>query len=99
MIVERITGFFKVGKLEEATALVAAELKRNKPPHGCRIYTPDIGVPHDRACTEWEFTDMNEREQFWRNWLAQPEAQAFFEKYQPLLESGELHEIWTLISG
>lgn len=97
MIVERITGFFKVGKLEEAVALVAAEIKRSQPPRGYRVYTPDIGVPQDRACTEFEFEDMNEREQFWRNWLAQPEAQTFFEKYQPLLEPGEVHEIWTLV--
>lgn len=99
MIVERITGFFKVGKMEEGVALILAELKRYKPPHGFRLYTPDIGIPHDRACTELEFEDVNEREQFWRNWLTQSEAGIFFDKYQPLLESGEFHEIWNVVSG
>ena len=96
MIVQRITSHFQPGKAPEALQLFLAEVERYGTPHSYRAYRPypDTG---DKLCGEYEFETMSELEQFWKDWQATPEAQAFSEKWNPLLAGEDTYEMWETV--
>lgn len=95
MIVQRITVRYKVEKVQEAIALLGKERDRATFPHAVRMYIPHPD-PSDITVAEYEFENSDELEQFWGDWEAQPEAQAFLQKYSPLMESDMIIEIFDL---
>ena len=95
MIVNRRTFQVKGGCWEEAVALMVAETKRVRLPHARRIYSSNIG-PFDRLVFEAEFENLADYEEFWAEWSASPEGDAFVEKWETLVKSGGMNEIWTL---
>ncbi len=97
MIVNRLTIPVKVGKTQEVLALLAADNKRFKPPHAYRVYMSNIGTS-DTVCIEWEFESLIEYEPWRENWLPTPEAQAFMQKSNELVEHGGIREIWNLVA-
>lgn len=96
MLIERITGYYKPGKEEEGLAFLVEELNRAFRPLHYRTLIPQLGTIY-RYTTDLEFPNLSERDQFWTTWGASPEARAFLEKWYPLIETGEMHEIWELI--
>lgn len=96
MIAHRITVRYQAGKLPEAIALLQAERERAKFPHAVRMYIAKSEVS-DMSIGEYEFENIAEMEQFWSNWEAQPEAQAFLQQYKQLTEPGTIGEIFDLI--
>ena len=96
MIVQRNTVRLQLGKLQEANALVKAELERVRFPNAARVYAPKFGVA-DMHIGEYEFANLAELEQFWTNWNAQPEAQAFLQKYSELIQPGMVSEVFDLV--
>ena len=94
MIVQRITVQYKPGKLQEAIALLKAERDRVTAPHAIRMYIPQSGA--ELGIAEYEFENSEEMEKFWVNWAAQPEAQAFLEKYNALTEGEMVTEYFNL---
>ncbi len=97
MIVNRVTIPVKVGKMQEFLALLAADNQRFKPPHAYRVYTSNIGAS-DMVCIEWEFESLSEYEPWRENWLPMPDAQAFMQKSNELVEHGGIREIWNLVA-
>lgn len=95
MIVHRMTFHIKPGHLEEACALVLAEIKRVNWHRPIRLYTSKMGRFNTLA-TENDFANLAEYEQYWQDWLAQPEAHAFIEKWDPLQEAAGVQELWDL---
>jgi hypothetical protein len=100
MIVQRNTVRYKVGKVQEANALLIAERarlleeKRNLP-QAYRYYSP-LDSDVDVSIGEYEFETSEEMDKFWNNWNAQPEAQAFLEKYNALTEGEMVTEYFNL---
>lgn len=95
MIVHRMTFYIKPGHMEEACALVLAEIKRVNWHRPIRLYTSKMGRFNTLA-TENDFANLAEYEQYWNDWFATPTARAFLEKWDPLLEPGGTQELWDL---
>ena len=96
MLVQRITVPYKSGKLQDAIALLGKERDRvvalqgkehsyAKALHAVRMYSLQSDSP-DRTVSEYEFENREVMDQFWATWQAEPEAQAFLEKYSPLID-------------
>jgi hypothetical protein len=94
MIVNRRTNIVKTGRLEEAAALAKAE--RERLDGQWRIYVSNIG-PYDTIAHEFWFESLQEYETSWSEWFATPEADAFLEKWNDLIEPGGANEIWNLV--
>ena len=94
MIVHRQTNIVKIGRMEEVIALVKAERERQN--GTWRIYVSDIG-PRDTIAFEFEFENLQDYEKGWSEWLATPEAGAFMDKWDDLVEPGGADEIWNMV--
>jgi hypothetical protein len=100
MIVQRNTVRYKVGKVQEANALLTAERARlleekRDLPRASRYYSP-LARDADVSIGEYEFENNEEMEKFWSNWNVQPEAQAFLQKYNQLTEGEMVTEYFNL---
>jgi hypothetical protein len=94
MIVQRLTFLIKGGRRGEVMQLAAAEREQTGGTH--RIYLSYLGR-YDTIAMEFEFEGLAEMEAFWDRWFATPEADAFLEKWNDLLEAERTNEIWTLV--
>ena len=94
MVVERYVVNVKPGCQQELAALAREEGDRY-PAVRIRVYTPVFG-PLDTVATEWEFENVAAREAFWEGWWAQPETQAYMEKWNELVAGGGTDELWAL---
>ena len=95
MIVNRRTFNVKPGQMDEIMALVRAETERIGMPPITRAYRPYIG-PFDLLAVEWEFESLAQCDEFWTEWFAAPEADAFMSKFNELIAGGGTNEIWQL---
>lgn len=95
MIVHRMTFHIKPGHAQEALALLVAESKRVNWPRPQRLYGSKVGRSNTLSA-ETEFANLAEYDQYWTDWLAQPEAHAFLEKWLLLEEHGGTQELWDL---
>jgi hypothetical protein len=95
MIVQRITVHCKPGKVNEAIALVKAEIATSNFPHAVRMYTPQVDTSNS-TINEYEFENVAELEQFWAKWETRPETSIFHEKYGLLIELPMVVEIFDL---
>ena len=68
MIVHRMTFYIKPGHIEEACALVLAEIKRVNWHRPIRLYTSKTGRFNTLA-TENDFANLAEYEQYWNDWF------------------------------
>ena len=94
MIVNRRTFVAKRGRLEEAVALVLAEMERtNTTP---RVYVSETGL-FETIAVEWELEGLAEYEKGWAEYFASPEAAPFLEKWAEITETGGTNEIWRLV--
>jgi hypothetical protein len=84
----------KAGRAREVAELARAERERIGSTH--RIYRDNVG-PHNAIAFEFEFKDWEEKERFWAEWAATPEADAFLEKWWDLVEAEGTDEVWTLV--
>ena len=96
MIVNRRTFVAKKGCLEEAAALMRAEVERTALPNTQRICIPVV-APFDLLVYEAEYENLEEYERLWTEWGASPEAAVFMEKWNALTEIGGTNEIWELV--
>ncbi len=96
MIANRRTFIIKRGRIEEAAALIKAEVARVDIPNAQRIYTPMI-APFGVLVYEAEYENLEEYEKSWTEWGASPEAAAFLEEWNVLTETGGTNEIWELV--
>ena len=96
MIVNRWVWTVKRGCQNDFVELLKAEAERCAR-HAVRIYVPSIGPCRALIALEYEYEDLQDYEEFWAEWLADPEAAQFMRK------AGELHteqvhqEIWSLV--
>ncbi|CAN5866202.1 hypothetical protein BH10CHL1_BH10CHL1_03970 [soil metagenome] len=95
MIVQRITAYYKPGKVSEGIALIKAEITNSHFPHTTRIYTPQLN-PSNMSIGEFEFESVAEMEQYWSHWETRPETAVFHEKYRLLIEPDMVSEIFDL---
>ena len=96
MIVHRVTVQCQLNMAAEAMTLLQEEITRAGFPHGVRLYRPR-GIS-DVTVSEFEFKNHDEMDRFWADWEARPETQAFWQKYQLLIQAGMVHEIFDLVS-
>ena len=95
VLVDRWTYIAKRGHINEAVALVKTESERYTKPRTYRVLRPNTGSM-DTFVMEIEFESMEDRQRFWSEWGATPEAAAFLEKWHNLTETGVNREIWSL---
>lgn len=95
MIVHRMTFHIKPGHRDEALALLVAESQRVNWHRPQRLYESKVGRSNTLSA-ETEFANLAEYDQYWTDWVAQPAAHAFLEKWILLEEHGGVQELWDL---
>jgi hypothetical protein len=97
MIVERYEFPVKPGRTtsHRSRELLIEAVKNSGAPHAVRVYTSSIGRDNVHAL-EFEFESFEERERFWADWSATPEADEWIDEHSKLVEHGITNEIWTL---
>jgi hypothetical protein len=94
MIVERRTYKAKLGKLMDLVALNKQE--RDRIGMSSHVYTSLVGGAGGRMVMDLPFEDEAAREEFWKEWNARPEAPAFTQKWNELIENDFSIELLTM---
>jgi hypothetical protein len=84
MIVQRITYTLKPGCMQEAVAMVTAEIEKEPPPHAVRVYSPGTGS-WDEITLEFEFESVAQSDEHWEQWLAKPGTTEYLAKFNELM--------------
>jgi hypothetical protein len=85
MVINRLTIVAKQGKIEEVVAMLKEGVNDpNNPP--IRILRPVVGS-FNTVVWEGEFESVAAFDAFWAEWRTRPETSAFFERWNPLVES------------
>jgi hypothetical protein len=100
MIVQRITANVKIGCMDKLIELFKTEAAPwiatwDQPPKW-RLYTPNLGK-WDRLAWEVEFKNFIEYDRFWTAWLGTPEFIEYSKRWDELVETGLVNEIWDLV--
>ena len=96
MIVSRVTMNMKPGRMEEAAALLKAEIDRSRPSSVHRVYVPNI-APFDVLAAEDEWESLAESEKWWAEYAAGPGFADFQNHWVELDAGGGTHEYWNLV--
>ena len=98
MLVNRRTFLVKPGKMEEVKGLIvdyAHERGLLSSGSDQRLSTALVG-PLDVLVLESDHENLAAFEQFWTEAFDHPGAEAFFQKWNTLIESGGTNEIWEV---
>jgi hypothetical protein len=96
MIVDRWVWTVKLQHRDEFVELLKAEVARSAR-HATRIYTGNIGPLINTVAMEIEFEDLQDYEELWTEWFADPEAAEYMQRTDELETIDERHEVWTLV--
>ena len=96
MIVERNTYPGKIDSEQGAADLMEKVMKLVGPWEAYRIYMPNIG-PLNAVCLEVEFSDFDQRREWWANLNARSELAEWVKEWHALRMPGGTREIWTLV--
>jgi hypothetical protein len=96
MVVNRRTFNIKPGRMQDALALVRAEID-NRPMgfRAVRAYAPNI-APFDVLAFEFEWDSVAQAEQEWDKWNASDAAAEFLPKWADVVAGGGTNEFWNL---
>ena len=96
MLVNRITLPVKPGRVGKMVEMIKEAETMVETPHGSLIYTPYVGqqnvVIHDI-----KFENLTEVEEYWTVFWSHPDASAFRDRFNELLESNCRDEILNLV--
>ena len=96
MIVMRVTMNIKPGRMEEAAALLKAEIDRSRPSSVHRVYVPNV-APFDVLAVEGEWESVAESEKWFAEYGASPGWADFQKQFVELRASGGTNEYWELV--
>jgi len=86
MIVQRNIVKMKPQNHDMVVEMLKAARSELDDPNSMRILTSFIGVPFTTVVYELITENLEESRSSWDEWYAQPESEAFLEKWMPLIE-------------
>jgi hypothetical protein len=95
MVVSRITVNIKPGRLEEAVAVLRAEVERAQSPGATRIYWGGV-APLDVVAIESEYESEAQYETWSAEHWADPGTAVFMKHWNELRAGGGTNQLWTL---
>jgi hypothetical protein len=82
--------------MEEAVALLKAEIERAPSPGVIRVYTPNV-TPLDVLAIENEWESVAQSEKWWTEHNADPGTADFYKRWHELRAGGGTNEFWNLV--